>query len=190
MNSTFIDLKDPDLYREGIPHEVFARLRREAPVAWNPEREGRGFWAVTRYDDIVAVSKNPKIFSSDRKHGGHRMFNENEVGFAGVGAKETEAPMISMDPPEHNRYRRMVSPGFGPTRLHPLENRIRERVLAILDRLEGRETCDFVTDIAAELPIQMLAELLGVPQKDRSKLFEWSNALIAEDDPEYRSSPE
>jgi linalool 8-monooxygenase len=190
MKSTFIDLKDPDLYREGIPHEVFARLRREAPIAWNPEEDGRGFWAVTRYQDIVAVSKNPKVFSSARKHGGHRMFDENVVGVAGVGADKTEAPMISMDPPEHNQYRRMVSPGFAPRRVLALEDRIRQRVIGILDRLMGVDTCDFVADIAAELPIQMLAELLGVPQADRSKLFAWSNALIAEDDKEYRSSPE
>ena len=190
MKSTFIDLKNPDLYREGIPHEVFARLRREAPVAWNPEKDGQGFWAVTCYEDIVAVSKNPKVFSSARKHGGHRMFDENVVGVAGVGADKTEAPMISMDPPEHNLYRRMVSPGFAPRRIQALEERIRHRVIGILDHLQGTDTCDFVVNIAAELPIQMLAELLGVPQADRAKLFEWSNALIAEDDTEYRSSPE
>ncbi|HEY1850929.1 MAG TPA: cytochrome P450 [Candidatus Binataceae bacterium] len=190
MKNTFIDLKNPDLYRDGIPHEVFARLRREAPVAWNPEDDGRGFWAVTRYEDIVAVSKNPKAFSSARKHGGHRMFDENVVGVAGVGADKTEAPMISMDPPEHNQYRRMVSPGFAPRRVQALEDRIRDRVIGILDRLAGADTCDFVADIAAELPIQMLAELMGVPQEDRAMLFEWSNALIAEDDAEYRSSPE
>ena len=112
MKTTFVDLKNTDLYRDGIPHEVFARLRREAPVAWNPENDGRGFWAVTRYEDIVAVSKRPEVFSSDRKHGGHRMFDENVTGVAGVGAEKTEAPMISMDPPEHNQYRRMVSPGL------------------------------------------------------------------------------
>jgi linalool 8-monooxygenase len=95
-----------------------------------------------------------------------------------------------MDPPEHNLYRRMVSQGFAPRRVQALEDRIRDRVIGILDRLKGAETCDFVADIAAELPIQMLAELLGVPQADRAKLFEWSNALIAEDDKEYRSSPE
>ena len=190
MKNTFIDLKNPDLYRDGIPHEVFARLRREAPVAWNPEDDGRGFWAVTRYEDIVAVSKNPKAFSSARIHGGHRIFDENVVGVAGVGADKTEAPMISMDPPEHNQYRRMVSPGFAPRRVQALEDRIRDRVSGILDRLAGADTCDFVADIAAELPIQMLAELMGVPQEDRAMLFEWSNALIAEDDAEYRSSPE
>ena len=190
MKNTFIDLKNPDLYRDGIPHEAFARLRREAPVAWNPEDDGRGFWAVTRYEDIVAVSKNPKAFSSARIHGGHRIFDENVVGVAGVGADKTEAPMISMDPPEHNQYRRMVSPGFAPRRVQALEDRIRDRVSGILDRLAGADTCDFVADIAAELPIQMLAELMGVPQEDRAMLFEWSNALIAEDDAEYRSSPE
>ena len=190
MKTSLVDLKNPDVFRDGIPHEVFARMRRETPVAWNAEADGRGFWSVTRYDDIVAVSKNPKVFSSAREHGGHRMFDENVVGVAGVGADQTEAPMISMDPPEHNQYRRMVSPGFSPQRVRQLEGRIRERVTAILNRLEGADSCDFVTDIAAELPIQMLAELLGVPQQDRGKLFEWSNALIAEDDLEYRSSPE
>jgi linalool 8-monooxygenase len=190
MKTTFVDLKNPDLYRDGIPHEVFTRLRRETPIAWNPEDNGRGFWAVTRYEDIVAVSKRPEVFSSDRKHGGHRMFDENVAGVAGVGADKTEAPMISMDPPEHNQYRRMVSPGFAPRRVRQVEERIRERVIAILDHLKDAETCDFVTDIAAELPIQMLAELMGVPQEDRNKLFEWSNALIAEDDAEYRPSPE
>ncbi len=190
MKTSLVDLKNPDAFRDGIPHEVFARMRREAPVAWNAEADGRGFWSVTRYDDIVTVSKNPKVFSSERRHGGHRMFDENVVGVAGVGADKTAAPMISMDPPEHNQYRRMVSPGFSPQRVRQLEDRIRERVVAILDRLKDAATCDFVTDIAAELPIQMLAELMGVPQEDRGKLFEWSNALIAEDDLEYRSSPE
>jgi cytochrome P450 len=84
----------------------------------------------------------------------------------------------------------MVSPGFAPRRVRQLEERIRERVIAILDHLKDADTCDFVADIAAELPIQMLAELMGAPQEDRSKLFEWSNALIAEDDAEYRPSPE
>src|SRR6202795_1357967 len=190
MKTSSVDLKNPDLYNAGIPHEVFAKLRREAPVAWNPETDGRGFWSVTRYEEIIAVSKSPNVFSSDRKHGGHRMFDENVAGVAGVGADKTEAPMISMDPPEHNQYRRMVSPGFAPRRVRQLVERSGDRVIEILDHLKEADTCDFVTDIAAELPIQMLAELMGVPQEDRNKLFQWSNALIAEDDPECRPSPE
>ena len=190
MNLDEIDFKDPDLYADGVPHELYARLRREDPVHWNPEKDGRGFWSITKYDDITAISKNPRLFSSARRNGGHRMFDENVVGIAGVGVEETEAPMISMDPPEHNRYRRLVSPGFTTPRLQALEPNIRERVCTILDRLGARSECEFVTEVAAELPIQVLAELLGVPQEDRMKLFDWSNAMIAEDDPELRKSPE
>ncbi|MGH7897483.1 MAG: cytochrome P450 [Candidatus Binatia bacterium] len=190
MNLDDVDLKNPDLYTSGVPHEIFTQLRREDPVHWNPEADGRGFWCITKYDDVTAISKNPRLFSSAREHGGHRMFDENVVGIAGVGVEETEAPMISMDPPEHNRYRRMVTQGFTTPRLQALETRIRERVTAILDRLGDRNECEFVSEVAAELPIQVLAELIDVPQEDRTRLFDWSNSMIAEDDPELRKRPE
>jgi len=128
MNPGDVDLGNPDLYVSAVPHEVFTWLRREDPVHWNPVTNGRGFWSVTKYDDIVAISKNPEVFSSAREHGGHRIYDENIVGTAGMGAEETDAPFISMDPPEHNRYRRMISPGFGPSRLKALEGQIHDRV--------------------------------------------------------------
>ena len=190
MNPGDVDLGNPDLYVSGVPHEVFTWLRREDPVHWNPVTNGRGFWSMTKYDDIVAISKNPEVFSSAREHGGHRIYDENIVGTAGMGAEETDAPFISMDPPEHNRYRRMIAPGFGPSRLKALEGQIHDRVCNILDRLGARKECEFVTEVAAELPIQVLAELLGIPQADRLKLFDWSNSMIAEDDPELRKGPE
>lgn len=190
MNPSDVDLGNPDLYVSGVPHEVFTWLRREDPVHWNPVTNGRGFWSITKYDDIVAISKNPEVFSSAREHGGHRIYDENLVGTAGMGAEETDAPFISMDPPEHNRYRRMISPGFGPSRLKALEGQIHDRVCNILDRLGARKECEFVTEVAAELPIQVLAELLGIPQADRLKLFDWSNSMIAEDDAELRKGPE
>ena len=190
MNPSDVDLGNPDLYLSGVPHEVFTWLRREDPVHWNPVTNGRGFWSITKYDDIVAISKNPEVFSSARAHGGHRIYDENVVGTAGMGAEETDAPFISMDPPEHNRYRRMISPGFGPSRLKALEGQIHDRVCNILDRLGARKECEFVTEVAAELPIQVLADLLGIPQADRLKLFDWSNSMIAEDDPELRKGPE
>ena len=190
MNPGDVDLGNPDLYVSAVPHEVFTWLRREDPVHWNPVTNGRGFWSITKYDDIVAISKNPEMFSSAREHGGHRIYDENIVGTAGMGAEETDAPFISMDPPEHNRYRRMISPGFGPSRLKALEGQIHDRVCNILDRLGSRKECEFVTEVAAELPIQVLAELLGIPQADRLKLFDWSNSMIAEDDPELRKGPE
>ena len=184
-----IDLKNPDLYVPAVPHEVFARLRCEDPLYWNSESDGPGFWCVTRYDDIVTISKDPARFSSAREHGGHRIFDEHKVGIAGGGTSMAEAPMISMDPPEHVSYRRMVTPGFTPARIRTLEEQVRSRTCAILDRLAGRRECEFISEVAAELPIQVLAELLGVPQEDRRRLFDWSNTMVGEDDPELRTGP-
>ena len=190
MQAGAIDLKNPDLYLPAVPHEIFTRLRHEDPLYWNPESDGPGFWSVTRYDDIVAVSKDPERFSSAREHGGHRMFDEHTFGIGAGGAGLTEAPMISMDPPAHVLYRRMVTPGFTPTRIRTLQDQVKSRACTILDSLAGRAECEFVSEVAAELPIQVLAELLGVPQEDRHQLFAWSNTVIGEDDPELRSGPE
>ncbi|MGB5949111.1 MAG: cytochrome P450, partial [Parvibaculum sp.] len=183
------DLKDPDLYMRGDHHEIFRQLRASAPVYWNPEADSTGFWAITRYDDIEAISKNPKLFSSAKENGGHRIFNENEIE-----DNQTDATMISMDPPEHAAYRRMITPGFVPRRIANMEERIRGRVTRLLDALEkqganGSEV-DFIPTVAAALPIEVLAELFGVPESDGPKLFEWSNATVGEDDPELRVSDE
>ena len=97
-----IDLKDPDLYLEGVPHAAFAWLRENDPVYWNPEADGRGFWAVTRHADVAEVSNDPATYSSAKANGGHRLFNENEMTVTGRSDDATiEASMISMDPPEH-----------------------------------------------------------------------------------------
>lgn len=180
-----VDLKNPDLYLDGPPHEVFARLRRECPVYWNAESDGPGFWAITKYHDIAQISRNPALYASARKRGGHRIQNEEDVS-----SRDAAASMISMDPPEHTHYRRMLSPALSAPKLAGMEPRIRQRVRDILDRVADLDTCEFVSSVAAELPIQVLAELLGVPQEDRCRLFEWSDAVIGEDDPELRASPE
>lgn len=179
------DLKDPDLYLHERHHDVFRKLRAEEPVYWNPEADGSGFWAITRYDDIEAISKNPKLFSSAKEMGGHRIFNENEID-----GNSTEASMISMDPPEHAAYRRMVTPGFVPKRISNMEERIRTRVTRLLDNLPKTGEAEFISAVAAALPIEVLAELFGVPESDGAKLFEWSNATVGEDDPELRVSDE
>lgn len=181
------DLKDPDLYMRNEHQEVFKQLRAHEPVYWNPEADAAGFWAITRYDDIEAISKNPKLFSSAKENGGHRIFNENEID-----ENQTDASMISLDPPEHAAYRRMVTPGFVPKRISGMEERIRARVTRLLDGLAERgkdgATVEFVDAVSAALPIEVLAELFGVPDSDGPKLFEWSNATVGEDDPELRVS--
>jgi linalool 8-monooxygenase len=179
------DLGDPGLYERDEGRALFARLRRQGPVWWTQHAAG-GFWSVLRHKDIVAVSKNPRVFSSARVWGGHRIADETETEIT----KGLEASMLSMDPPEHNQYRQMVAPAFEHDRIRALEANIRGRVTAILDRIAARGECEFITSVAADLPIQVIAALLGVPQEDGLKLFEWSNALVGEDDPDMRKSPE
>lgn len=179
-------LADPDLHARGEARELLGRLRRERPLWWSPGPDGRGFWSVLRYRDIVAVSKNPRIFSSARQWGGHRLQDESTLELH----QGLEPSVLSMDPPEHGVYRGVVAPAFTPERLRSLEARIRAHATALLDALGHKGEGDFVSAVAAPLPIQVLAELLGVPQEDTPRLLEWSNAFVGEDDPELRGSDE
>lgn len=181
-----IDLKDSLIYVPAVPHEAMTWLRANDPVHWNEESDGAGFWSVTRHADIVRVSTDPATFSSARASGGHRIFDEDLTNQA------VETSMISMDPPEHLEYRRMVMPGFTPQRLAAMEAGIRARGVALIERMiadwerGGRKPVDFVEGFAAPFAIQTLAELFGVSMDDGDKLFEWSNAIVAEEDPELR----
>lgn len=184
------DLKDAGLYLDGVPHEAFARLRREQPVYWNPEADGSGFWAVTRYEDIVEVSRQPGLFSSAHENGGHRIFNENEVSVANSKESLIGIPFISLDPPAHVHYRTTIVPGLSAARLADMEGRIRARAAALLDKIPLGETVDFVQAFAAPLPLLTLAELLGLGPEMWEPLYHWTNAFVGEDDPEFRKSPE
>jgi linalool 8-monooxygenase len=185
-----IDLKDPGLYAAGVPYAEFARLRRDDPVAWNPEADGAGFWSVTRLEDILTVSKNPALFSSATAWGGHRIFNEHEVGVVGAGDSGIGTPFISRDPPTHTRYRKFVMPALAPGRLGDIEARIRSRVEALVAALPLGEAVDIVPLLSAPLPLLTLAELLGVSPDLWPKLYDWTNAFVGEDDPDFRQSPE
>ena len=184
------DLKDPDLYVDRAPHEVFARLRREEPVYWNPEADGAGFWALTRHADIVEVSRQPELFSSAHENGGHRIFNENEVGLTNAGEMAIGAPFISRDPPGHSAYRKFVMPALTPGRLEGIEARISERCAALVEALPLDTPIDLVPLLSAPLPLLTLADLLDVPHETWPKLYDWTNAFVGEDDPEFRRSPE
>jgi len=195
-NETFQDLEKP--------HAIFTQFRREEPVAWCPEPwGGAGFWSITKYDDIHTISKLPQIFSSDGRHGGITLptlemyANRNGITVEQLQDRDSKfqqfeggRSMITMDPPEHVQHRRMVAPGFTPQRLDALTPRIRERARVILDAIADRSECEFISSVAAELPIQMLAELFAVPQQDRHTLFEWSNLIIGGDDPTIQTSQE
>jgi cholest-4-en-3-one 26-monooxygenase len=177
-----VNLLDRDVFARGVPHEWFIHLRSHHPVFLHPEPHGPGFWVVSKYVDVQAVSRDPGTYSSFPV----APLEDGDGSTAGAGAK----PLIVMDPPEHTRYRKLVNRGFTPRMINALEARIRERAVRILDRAIAKGTCDFVVDVAAELPLEVIAELIGVPNDDRHKLFEWtSQALSLADagdaDPEY-----
>src|SRR5256885_1886117 len=187
MELSDINLLDRDKFTQGVPHEWFTYLRANAPVYKHPEPDGPGFWVVTKYDDVVAVGRDGATYSSDQKRGGVVVLEEpeSEMNFEQGGNL-----MLTMDAPEHTRYRKLVNRGFTPRQMRMLEPHIRELTSNIIDEVIEQGGCDYVVDVAAEVPLQVIAEMLGVPQEDRHKLFEWSNRMIGSEDPEYMVSQE
>lgn len=183
MDLCAVDLYDPDNYVEAVPHEMFATLRREAPVHWHEHPAGGGFWTITRHEDIVAVNRDPRTFSS---YVGGALIDD----FDAETLEQQRLMMLNMDPPAHTRLRKIVNKGFTPRRIRELMAALEERARSIVGEVAEQGACDFVTDIASELPLQAIAELLGVPQEDRHKVFDWSNRLIGSNDPEYEGSRE
>jgi cholest-4-en-3-one 26-monooxygenase len=178
-----VDLYKPDNYLNGVPHPFLRLLRREAPVFRHPEPDGPGFWALTKYDDVVTVSMDPETFSSWR--GGTNIPDPPEESLQFL-----RLIMLNMDPPQHTKYRRLVSKGFTPKIIRELEPHVRAITTEIIDTVAEKGECDFVTDIAAELPLQVILEMMGVPVEDRRMIFDWSNRMIGFDDPEYATSEE
>jgi len=188
MELSDIDLLDRDMFTRGVPHEWFTYLRHNAPIYHHPEPDGGpGFWVITKYRDVYAVGRDAHTYSSDQDHGGVVGLEEVTVAPPDYGDAKI---MLTMDPPQHTRYRKLVNKGFTPRMINALEPLIRERSVKILDDAIARGDCDFVVDVAAELPLQVIADILGVPQADRHKMFDWSNRMIGSEDPEYAVSEE
>jgi cytochrome P450 len=183
MDPASLDVYDPGAYVAAVPHETFGWLRRNDPVFWQELPEGRGYWALTKHADVVAASRDPATFSAARQS-----ILIQDPDPESLALLRTQ--LLSMDPPEHGRLRRTVLAGFTPGMVRRLEPRIRELTRTILDAAAARGECDFVRDVAAELPVQVIAEIMGVPHEDRHRLSEWGDRLTGMDDPETAVSPE
>ena len=177
------DLTDPDLFADGPPHDVYAHLRDEAPLYWHAPTantpDDEGFWCLTRHDDVAWAARQPILFSSvggGSRDGGGTLIEDLPAGFAaGV--------LFNMqDDPRHRHLRRLVTPSVSPSRLRRIEAELADRCAALLDEALDRGRCDFLIDVAAELPLQAIASLLGVPQEDRHFLLEWADATLDFDD--------
>ncbi len=189
VDPTQIDLLDRDRFTEGIPHEWFTYLRAHDPVFFHPEPDGPGFWVITRHEDVVTCNRDAATFSSETSKGGVVTL-EDRVDRGTEAEKAGGRLMLEMDPPDHTRYRRLVNRGFTPRMIAKMTEHIRELADGILDEVVPKGECDFVVDVAAELPLEVIAELIGVPLEDRHKIFDWSNKMIGSDDPEYRVTEE
>ncbi|MPY62801.1 cytochrome P450 [Streptomyces spongiae] len=187
------DFTDPDLLHHRVPLPEYAELRRAEPVRWIAQPHGLagfdddGYWAVTRHADVKYVSTHPELFSSYLNTAIIR-FNEH-IERDAIDAQRLI--LLNMDPPEHTRVRGIVQRVFTPRAIRALEDALRNRAHRIAqEALAQPGPFDFVTQVACELPLQAIAELIGIPQDDRAKIFDWSNKMISYDDPEYAITEE
>ncbi len=176
MGDAHADLTSHDTYTRGVPYATFERLRRQDPVCWIDETDGNGFWAITKYRDIIDVSRDHQTFTSSL---GIRL---EEMTPEETAARST---MMETDPPEHTRLRRLVSKGFTRRKVESYEDQIRELAAGVVETAVAKGQFDFVTDIATQLPMKMLGRLMGTPDEDGDRLVELGDALLGNTDPEF-----
>ena len=185
------DLTDPDLCARRIPAGELADLRRLAPVWWNAQPRGAsgfdddGFWVVTRHADVLRVSRDPGLYSAEE----NSVLVRYSRPVTPAELRMQRLILLNMDPPGHTKVRGILSRGFTPRAIAGLRDALTERAGRIVRAAVADGTGDFVTDVACELPLQAIAELLGIPQDDRGKLFEWTNQMVGSEDPEYGTDP-
>lgn len=179
MSERSLDLTALDPFEAGFPYEVFAELRTQDPVWWHPATEntpgGEGFWVISSYDALVQVARDAATFSSQtgpgRDGAGGTLIEDLPTGITGVYLQVT-------DDPHHGRMRKLISSAFTPRAVRALDENMRLRSAALVDSIEERGSCDFLMDVARELPLQVIAEMIGVPQEDRHQLFEWTSVIL------------
>ncbi len=166
METADFDLADLELTHNGFPHALFARMRRETPIVWHPNtgayfnEDDAGFWILSKYEDVQRANRDPELFSAVD---GPQLADSPEI--AG-------AMMVSMDGPAHRRQRKLISAGFTPRMVGRLEEQARGWAIEIIERALERGTCNFVHDIAYQLPMHMIADIIGIPVADRAQLFD------------------
>jgi cytochrome P450 len=182
-----IELSDPELWLEPRDHRerVFRTLRDEAPVQFFEEVEfppfpkGPGYYALTRYEDVWTASRNPQLFSSGQG---------TNIPDLPIEIAEFFGSMINMDDPRHNRLRSIVAKGFTPKMVSQVDGYVRQKADGIVDSLLERYpdgACDFVEEVAAPLPLQIICEMMGIPDDDERQVFAWTNTILGAGDPDY-----
>jgi cytochrome P450 len=180
----FANMLDPDTYKDGMPYQTLREIREAGPVVRMEDPiTGVPYWLVTRIKDIDEVSKNPQLFSSAARSAFPMEMDEFTV-------EMQQNTIINMDPPRHQKVRRIVRNAFTPKRVDSYEANFRKHAKAIVDAVAARGECEFVEEVAAELPLIAILDLLGVPLEDRKQFFDWTNTMIFADDPDMSTSEE
>src|ERR1700758_2690194 len=178
-----VDLADPAVWDDGPPYDLFERMQREAPVHFSPQRtlpdEG-GFWSITRFEDVRAVSRDHRTFSSERRG----IFHMDDVG---VPLDIQRLQLISMDPPRHDRLKALVIKEFTPEAVGAHEGAVNQIISSVLDSVADRERFDLVADVARPIPSRVIGSMLGTPPEDDAKLVHWTNVFTAFEDPLIRA---
>ncbi len=186
-----IDVTDPSLYTDGIPHAVFARLRAEHPVWWNPQPPGiggfddSGFWAVSTNELVRQVSRDGETFSSWENTATIRYAD----GCPRENIESARSIMLNKDAPEHTALRQIVSRGFTPRAIATLREGLAARARDIVARAAEAGSGNFVDQVATELPLQAIADIIGVPQAERRRIFDWSTTMTGREDPDVPGDP-
>ncbi len=178
-----INLADPDNYVGGVPFEWLRELRAEQPVFWQayPEFNTGGYWAITKHKDIDFISKSPLLFSSAERTCMLREIEEEQMPLQRL-------ILINMDPPDHIQHRRIIRKAFVPKVVDSYHERFKQVAKEIVDRVAEKGRCEFVEEVAAELPLIAICELMAVPLEHRHKIFEWTNTMIGSDDPDLATT--
>jgi len=183
------DFTDPDVLLQGIPVAEFAQLRKTAPIWWNEQGESifddGGYWVITRHEDVKSISRNGELWSTNRKGAVMRLPD----GVTSEQLDLTRALLINHDAPEHTRLRKIVSRLFTPRAVASLEEKLAVAARDIVAAAARKDSGNFVDDIAMRLPLLAIADLIGVPEADREKLFHWTNSIMNSDDPDFDSDP-
>jgi cytochrome P450 len=183
--ANFSNMIDADTYANGMPYDELKRVRDSGPVHYMEDTTmGVPYWLITGRDEIDYISKHPMIFSSEARTALAEEWSEEEV--------ETihKHMTINMDPPRHMQNRRIVRSTFTPKAVGAYEERFREHARNIVDKVASRGECEFVEEVAAELPLLAILELCGIPAEDRKDFFEWTNAMMFNQDPEMAAGKE
>jgi cholest-4-en-3-one 26-monooxygenase len=184
------DFTDPDIHAERLPIEELAELRRTAPIWWNEQPLGvggfddGGYWVVTKHRDVKEISRRSDVFSSQEKTALPR-YREGTVE---EQIERGKFVLLNMDAPHHTHLRKIISRAFTPRAIELLRAELRERAGAIAEAAAQQGSGDFVEQVSCELPLQAIAGLMGVPQEERKKLFDWSNQMVGDVDPEFASN--